>query len=309
MMGDTKIEWAEKVWNPVVGCTKCSPGCLNCYAERMANRQAYMGNANYRRVVKYEEEELWGENVVNKPDFWFNGWNGETACIESALDQPLHWRNPRRIFVVSMGDLFHPSVPFEFIDKVFAVIALCPQHTFLVLTKRVERMLKYIIEELVHQGTKMATHRSWPAMLELLDSLDNKDPRNKSSYWQKGYPLPNIWLGVTVCNQKEADEKIPVLLQIPAAKHFVSFEPLLEGIFPSTLENWEGIDLAIIGCESLNSKAGRFRGNEEDFYRATRNIAHTIKYGLKKSVFVKQLPVNGKVSKDMSEWPADLRLR
>lgn len=182
MMGNTKIEWAQKVWNPVVGCTKCSPGCDNCYAERMACRLAYMGQRKYEAVLIGKENENWG---------FFPKWNNKVVCDEKVLDQPLHWKKPCRIFVCSMSDLFHPKVPFEFFTKIMAMIEQCKQHTFLALTKRPERMA-YCFEDMA---------------------------------------LPkNLWLGVTVCNQAEADEKIPILLQIPAAKRFISIEPCLSPV-------------------------------------------------------------------------------
>jgi protein gp37 len=113
--------------------------------------------------------------------------------VESALDKPLRWRKPRRVFVCSMGDLFHESVPDAWVLRVFETIAVCPQHTFQLLTKRPERMR---------------------AFLSLCEDWYSPE-------W------PHVWLGVTVCNQEEADEKIPALLEIPAAVRFVSIEPML----------------------------------------------------------------------------------
>jgi len=129
----TKIEWTEETWNPVVGCTKVSAGCKNCYAERMACRLANI------EVARHEENHdsfppPMQEKYYDVVDLSLRKWNGKIFCDESALEIPLHWRKSRMIFVCSMGDLFHPSVPFEFIDKVMAVIALCPQHTFQMLT-------------------------------------------------------------------------------------------------------------------------------------------------------------------------------
>ncbi len=198
----TKISWTNETWNPIAGCTKVSAGCDNCYAERMSERLAYMGNVNYRRVVKCEEEELWGENIVNKPDFWFNGWNNEIICNEKALEIPLHWKQPRMIFVCSMGDLFHPKVPFEFIDKIVQVIIACHWHKFQILTKRPEIALQYIayMRQRLSKLYGCNTEWAWPS---------------------------NVWLGTTCENQEWADKRIPTLLQIPAAVRFISAEPLL----------------------------------------------------------------------------------
>lgn len=292
----TKISWCDEVWNPVVGCTKCSPGCQNCYAEQWAVRLSAMGHEKYQRVVTAKAHSIGGKQH----------WHGTVYCDHKVLDKPLRWRKPRRIFLCSMGDLFHEAVPFEFITDVFDVMCswrwpskkaeregdecdlVDPGHTYLVLTKRPKQIDKWLdwVSEF------------WPG--------DTPFNTTMSAFCK----LPeHIHLGVSISTEKEADEKIPILLQIPAAVHFVSFEPLLEPIFPATLENWDGIDWAIIGCESLNRKAGRFCKDEEDFCRAARNIAHSIKYGLKKPVFIKQLPINGKVVHDKSKFPEDLTLQ
>jgi protein gp37 len=146
-------------------------------------------------------------------------WTGEVRFNEQWIRQPLHWEKPRMIFVCAHGDLFHEGVPDEWIDRVFAIMADCPQHTFQVLTKRPERMLRY-----------------------LRDLRTEEDRRGQVAGWLKGnhglngassairlntYPLPNVWLGVSVENQKTADERIRLLLQAPAAVRWVSAEPLL----------------------------------------------------------------------------------
>jgi protein gp37 len=128
MSDNTKISWTDASWNPVAGCTPVSPGCLNCYAAKMAHRLEAMGQAKYRGLT------------IGSPD---SGFNGTVRCDEEALTIPLRWRKPRRIFAPSMGDLFHKAVPFEFIDRVFSAMAPCPHHTFQVLTKRPERMAEY----------------------------------------------------------------------------------------------------------------------------------------------------------------------
>ncbi len=192
----TKIDWTDESWNPVVGCSKVSPGCINCYAERMAARQAAMGNENYCCVV-------WSKAIQQTENK--KGWNGKTVCIESKLTEPLPWRKPRKIFVCSMSDLFHKSVPFEFIDEVFTIISACQQHTFQILTKRPEVMNEYI--DGLYAGL-CKFHKGEPFQ----------------------WPFKNVWLGVTAENQEMADKRIPILLQTPAAKRFVSVEPMLGAI-------------------------------------------------------------------------------
>ncbi len=235
----TKIAWTDETWNPVVGCSKVSAGCLNCYAEKMAGRLANMGQGKYVPVVT----DRWAtEGLV------YNGeWNGEIRCDETALNKPLHWRKPRRIFVCSMGDLFHPSVPFDFIDKVMAVIAVCQQHTFQVLTKRPERMREYFSDIKTPINITGVVSQNTGITIDL------------GRFWNEaGQPLKNLWLGVTAENQETADKRIPILLQIPAAVRFVSVEPMLEGIktnpwsigLPSAEEWHPQLNWVIIGCES-----------------------------------------------------------
>jgi protein gp37 len=173
----TKIEWAGETWNPIRGCTKVSAGCQNCYAERMARRFSGPGGP-YATVIS-------------------NGrWNGSVAWVPDKLDQPLHWKKPRRAFVNSMGDLFHEAVTDEQIARVWGVMARANWHTFLVLTKRPRRMHEWL-------GKTAREHRCHP------------------------HPLPNVWLGVTAENQEQAEKRIPLLLDTPAAVRFVSCEPLL----------------------------------------------------------------------------------
>ncbi|WKV08178.1 phage Gp37/Gp68 family protein [Thermoanaerobacterium thermosaccharolyticum] len=187
-MNKTKIEWTDTVWNPVTGCTPISEGCQNCYANRIANR--LKGRCGYPADEPFK--------VTLHPE---------------RLNEPLQWRKPQRIFVCSMGDLFHEDVhPYD-IMRIFNVMAKAKHHTFLVLTKRPERMLE-VYKRLRPGNTIPGPYFSITG---------------KGEGWA-GYPptLPdNIWLGVTAENQQRADERIPILLQIPAAVHFVSVEPML----------------------------------------------------------------------------------
>lgn len=182
-MGVSSIEWTDRTWNPVTGCVKVSPGCKNCYAETVANR------------------------------FWKGRKFTDVRTHDDRLEQPLHWRKPSKIFVNSMSDLFHEDVPFEFIDKVFAVMALCPQHTFQVLTKRPERMLEYFADR--------------PRLCKIQYAKEVITGEMPSGIWTGSWPIHNVWLGVSVENQEYADKRIPLLLQAPAAIRFCSYEPAL----------------------------------------------------------------------------------
>jgi protein gp37 len=193
-MGDkSKIEWTEATWNPTTGCDRVSPGCDNCYALSLAPRLKAMGSKRYQRD---------GDPRTSGPGF------GLTTHDDS-LDLPLRWTRSRRVFVNSMSDLFHDAVPDAFIVEVFARMWWSPQHTFQVLTKRHGRMRSLVprIE---------ADLRQREADLALVDA-----PTPLT------WPLPNVWLGVSVENQQWADIRIPALLDTPAAVRWLSCEPLL----------------------------------------------------------------------------------
>jgi len=195
-MSKSKIEWTDEVWNPVSGCTRVSAGCDNCYAAKMT-----------KRLAKIESTKDKYGGLINDGKDHFNG------VVKTHFDElqtPLRWRRPRRVFVNSMSDLFHPSVPFEFIDQVFAVMALTPRHTYQILTKRPERMAEY---------TKHGRFKNI-----VLASSEFKRP---DEWIDAEYPLENVWLGTSVEDQDTADERIPHLLQCPAAVRFLSCEPLL----------------------------------------------------------------------------------
>jgi protein gp37 len=201
LMGDkTSIEWTEATWNPIRGCSRVSEGCRNCYAERTAVRQSGEGGA-YKGLVR---------STINGPR-----WTGEVRFVEEALDLPLRWKAPRRIFVNSMSDLFHENVSVEWMNRIFAVMEASPRHTFQVLTKRARRMEIYVRQR-----------------------------------WLRTRP-PNIQLGVSVEDQPAADERIPLLLQTPAAVRWVSYEPALAAVdFEPYL--WRRLPLDRVSGRALN---------------------------------------------------------
>ncbi len=185
-MSKSKIEWTDDTWNPVTGCTPVSEACQHCYAKRMAQRLA--GRCGYPA----------GDGFA-------------VTVHRDKLREPLRWKKPRKVFVVSMGDLFHPDVSAEFIYQLYALMATCGEHTFMLLTKRAERMRE--------------------VLSRCVSDFDM---------------ARNIWCGVTAENQARADERIPVLLQTPAAVRFLSCEPLLGPInlvraTPPDDEAWEQV--------------------------------------------------------------------
>lgn len=201
----TKIEWTNESWNPVIGCTKVSPGCKNCYAERMAYRLAHIESTNG-----------YGEVITKR-----NGkWNGTLLIQAHQLNKPFIWKKPRMIFVCSMGDLFHPDLPFEFIDQVFDIIQQTPRHTYQILTKRPEIMLRYF-----HDRNILI-------------------------------PYNNAWLGVSAENQKWLEDRVTYLYFIPAVIRFVSLEPLIGPVILNGKTSLVGynflpkLDWVIVGGES-----------------------------------------------------------
>jgi len=236
MASNTKIEWTEATWNPIVGCSVVSPGCTNCYAMKMAARIERMA-AGAGKWTHYN-----GTTQASKAG---PVWTGRlTLAPDEILTAPLRWKRPRRIFVNSMSDLFHEAVPDEWIDRVFAVMALAPQHTFQVLTKRSGRMREYMngIQSKIPFLGRMPLeriHLEAAAHMEgdggFMDVL--KDRGNVYSlYLDAPWPLPNVWLGVSTEDQRRADERVPDLLATQAAVRFVSAEPLLGPIDFSRIE-------------------------------------------------------------------------
>lgn len=203
----TAIEWTQETWNPLAGCTPVSEGCRNCYAAKEAVRLA--GNPNEKIAAKYAgTAEMRGAGTRRRAVF-----TGRVNLDESALTKPLRWRMPRRVFVNSMSDLFHEAVPEDYVAAVVAVMAACPQHTFQVLTKRPERMAAFFSRWAMGSCWMEARDRGVPLVLDDFGAL----------FW----PLPNVWLGTSVEDQRAADERIPHLLATPAAVRFLSCEPLL----------------------------------------------------------------------------------
>lgn len=227
----TGISYCDETWNPVIGCEKCSVGCLNCFAEKMAARLSSMGVEKYSYVIK-------AKHIDKK-----RPWNGKIFCDEKALEIPLHWRKPRTILVPSMGDWLHPKVPFEFILKIIGVSLVTPWHTYLFLTKRIDRAVLFL-EWWREEWRKNPI--LWGKDALALQAVENLPTNLKKAnqYWLDNFdqskrgkldypipcPQPNIHFGVTISTQKEADEQIPLLLQIPAAHRWISAEPLLSEI-------------------------------------------------------------------------------
>jgi protein gp37 len=275
----TKIEWCDASWNPVMGCTPVSPGCLNCYAARLAARFAKEGGI-YDGLAVHR-----GGRSVFTTKIRYNA---------ARLADPLRWKKPKRIFVNSMSDLFHEDVDFGFVDCVFGAMQLAQRHTYLILTKRPERMLEYM-----RQASK-------DAIGAVARRMNDDVPTDWASW-----PPANVWMGTSVENQDAAYERLPSLQLLKGWRRFVSFEPLIGPVQISSFAPREWLDWAIIGGETGPGA----RPCQLDWMAGL--IGDCRISGI--PVFVKQLGANPVIGdgarmvvsdfKDMSAWPDWLRIR
>jgi protein gp37 len=223
---NTKIDWTDSTWNPLHGCSRVSEGCRNCYAERMAHRFQHLDSYCYTT-----------HTVDGHP-----AWTGKVNFDKKHLLDPLKWRpvkqgagnrdqgsvRPRRVFVNSMSDLFHENVERNWAVQIFAIMAVAHWHDFLVLTKRPQKMFDLIFSDGFREEVMIEAQRIIKLHSASLPSLpDGAEWVDDAIEFEMPWPLPNVWIGVSVENQAAADERIPLLLQTPAAVRFVSCEPLL----------------------------------------------------------------------------------
>lgn len=243
MAKNSSIEWTDHTWNPLTGCSVCSPGCRRCYAMRLAGT----------RLKHHPSREGLTIDTPAGPV-----WNGKVRYNEQWLDEPLRIRKPSAFFVCAHSDLFHKSVPNWQIDSIIAIMALARHHTFQVLTKRSDRMKAYFWDG--GAGGWCERVLAWVEKLKPSDDWNGSVWQARHDLSNSGF-LPNVWLGVSAEDQKRLDERVPHLLATPAAKRYVSIEPMVgpitfEGRFiehpnPMVCINWlEELDGIIVGGES-----------------------------------------------------------
>lgn len=328
----TGIQWTDETWNPIRGCSRVSEGCRHCYAEVVAARfsgpgQAYEGLA--RRTSKGEAR-----------------WTGKIMFVEKHLLDPLRWKEPRRIFVNSMSDLFHEAVTDDELAAIFGVMAMAHQHTFQILTKRPERMRATMGQLTLSESIAGLGLLCQDRGIALDYDRLNRHLRAHDHRW----PLPNVWLGVSVENQAAADERIPILLDTPAAVRFLSCEPLLGPVklsqsWKDYLAGWDARDQHHHNCDGYTCDAGcpvaeQFQTEKIDWVivggesgakarscdvRWIRDIVDQCR-SAGTAVFVKQLgklpfektdgvltwpelELRDSHGGDPAEWPEDLRVR
>lgn len=287
-MADSSIQWTDKTWNAVAGCSLESPGCTHCYAMRMARRLELMGQEKYAGLTK---------TVNGRPV-----WNGAIRVHRPSLRLPLDWKKPRNIFVNSMSDLFHEDLPDEEIDAHFAVMAIADHHRYQVLTKRQDRLLEYLSE---------------PMRLEHI--YDHWYGYANYAPCAKAWPLPNVHIGLSIEDQKRADLRGPVAVELAKMGWFTwfSIEPLLEPVdirrYLPRRAGGPGVGWVVIGGES--GPGARVFGLD----LARSLLEQCRERGI--PVFVKQLgarPFEGTTPRvrlhyedraggDIAEWPQDLR--
>lgn len=263
MSNKTDIPYADCTWSPVIGCTPVNSGCVHCWSERL-HTQRYEARLNGKKMSKQYQ---WPFDVVD--------------CIDERLEQPLHWRKPRTIFVNSQSDTFHRDVPFEFIDKIFNIMINTPRHTYLIFTKRYERAYEY---------------------------------------FELSFPIPNIYWFFSASTQKEVDKAVPILLQIPAAVRGLSLEPLLTAVNLHHIKTTPrfyfdalskkggiayhsgvGLDSIIVGCESGPNR----RPCKIEWVKRIVEQCREAQV----CCYVKRLEIDGKVVTDVNKFAKDLQVR
>lgn len=287
------IEWTDATWSPVIGCARVSEGCRNCYAEHAAlsvvrrlgalNDMGKLKPGGVKTLQAYEDVL----RVSKQDGGLMPHWNGTAVFMPDRVGEPLKWRRPKRVFVNSMSDLFHEDITDDQITEIFTVMARCPQHTFQVLTKRPGRMANWMQHSVGFQ--------QHAAML---------------SAW----PLPNVHIGVSVEDQATANERIPVLLQCPAAVRWISAEPLLGpvdlgdyfdcGHESGGPQGWvaePSLDWVVVGGESGEGA----RECDVEWIRSIVRQCQTAGT----PVFVKQLGGVRDKRGDIERLPVDIRIR
>lgn len=320
-MGATSIEWTDRTLNICRGCDAVSPGCLNCYAARMAARFAQPGEPFDGLAVLKDQPPTRDGQRRNKLAVWTDK---PVTLVPDAMLEALSLRKPCKVFVCSMSDLFHADVPFEYIAAWWAFMAASPHVTYQIVTKRAERMREFFRWSKDHGGLG-----GWVRAAADLCRAEIAKPRTDTALterWAKALrkftampvsghesrALPNVWLLVSAENQATLDERVPHLLACPAVVRGISAEPLLGPLDLSAY--WDRLDWVIIGGESGPGA----RPFELAWARGIRDQRqqHAVAFGGgHTTLFLKQLgalpigagPLKDSHGGDESEWPADLQ--
>lgn len=321
MSAASRIAWTDATWNPTVGCSRVHEGCDFCYAVPASDRLARMGQSKYAGLTIEQKPVVVARGGMKRH------FNGVVGLDEPSLQIPLRWRRPLKVFVNSMSDLFHETLTDEDRDRAFAVIALCPHHTFQVLTKRPGVAERYLRGGRARRGA--IAYALGKLALDLRSGRFDRDIHARSApllnAWEANehWPLPNLHLYASVSKQKHVDEFVPHLLRCPAAVRGLSIEPLLGPIdlsppsMPGSLNllgpatqsrgMHDGVNHVLLGCESRGAWAGRF-GAPDEYERAAASILEQCA-AAGVPAFHKQMPVGLRVSHDPADWPEWARVQ
>lgn len=292
---NTKIEWTDRTWNPIRGCTRVSPGCGGpgphggCYAETMAGR--------------FSDPGQWGHGFATRTPAG-GRWTGGVAVQWDRMDLPLRWRKPAKIFANSTSDWFHEKLPAEEIATLFAVAVAAVhirRHTIQILTKRADRMREVLTSEAFWDqvNAEAGAH-----VMEHVDPLDRRSDDARATLCDYGpeNPPPGIWLGVSAEDQARFDERAPHLAETPAVVRFISFEPLLGPIDMRNSPFLGRFDWAIVGAESGRRARAMNLGWAIDLHEQCRTAGIWF--------FMKQISgPGGRAIKGMGEFPSILQVR
>ncbi len=250
MSSKTPIQWATMSWGITLGCDKKSDGCKLCYAIKTAWRLGHNPNPKVGPLYQGLVEKTKGGNL---------NWTGLVRTVPERLEDPLHWKKPQTVFVTSQSDLFHEDVPFDFIDKTLAVVAMTARHKYKVLTKRPERMLEYFTRDVQWDKVIAAAAMNefgeevWAFAGNAVEGCLHPDVN-------VGWPLRNLHLGVSIEDQDSANERLPLLMQTPASVQWISYEPALKPVDFSAIQwpKMHSVDVLRRGFWMNKSRANGF---------------------------------------------------
>lgn len=292
MADKSKIEWCTSTWSPVRGCSRVSGGCTHCYAESLA--------ARFSSPAHNGKKALWGHGYAEMTKAGPR-WTRKVELLPDRLSIPLRWKKPRRIFVNSTSDTFHETLTNEEIAAIFGIMAACPQHTFVVLTKRAERLPEWFAWVADHY--LLTQEVALVALEELLIEID--DPCHDAALRASvpSWPLPNVIISVSAEDQQRWDERIPYLVKTPAACRMVSVEPQLSLVTP------RGLGVLVDAGPTWIIQGGESGAKARPFNIAWAELMRGCCEAVGAAYFLKQLgrrPFsirNGFGDRDL-EWPA-----
>lgn len=312
MADKSNIGWTDATWNCLYGCSRVSPGCEHCYAERHCHRFSGEGERHEGLTVLRKKGPV---------------WTGKIDLAYHRLFEPFKWSNPRKIFVNSLSDVFHENVPFDFVKAMYGVMACSPHHVFQLLTKREDRMAEFYADMDVRVQSLGGRAAVWECLYWAGQAVRQLHAEGKLTKGQANrylqrlevvpihavWPLPNVWLGVSTENDEMLNRRVPKLFECEAAVHWISAEPLLSAL-PSLSKylvrdaNGRRVDWVVAGGESGPDA----RAMALEWATGARDACaeHGVPFMMKQlgSVLAEQFPGSGTKGTEKEAWPADIRI-